>query len=71
MLYENAILVENESHKNRYLAPKDFIALIEGQEGVINFIKDLAISGPAAKTVFTVIKRNRIRLILCSKIRID
>lgn len=56
MLYENAILVENESHKNRYPAPKDFIALIEGQVGVINFIKDPAISGPAAKTAFTVIK---------------
>lgn len=56
LLYENTILVENESHKNRYPAPKDFIALIEGQAGVINFIKDPAISGPAAKTAFTVIK---------------
>ena len=55
LLYENTILVENESHKNRYPAPKDFIALIEGQVGVINFIKDPAISGPTAKTAFTVI----------------
>ena len=55
LLYENAILVENNSHKNRYLAPKDFIALIEGQVGIINFIKDPEISGPVAKTAFTVI----------------
>lgn len=56
LLYENTILIENNSHKNRYPAPKDFIALIEGQIGVINFIKDPAILGPAAKTAFTVIK---------------
>jgi hypothetical protein len=56
LLYENTILVENNSHKNSYPAPKDFMALVEGQVGVINFIKDPAISGPAVKTVFTVIK---------------
>ena len=56
MLYENAILVENDSYKNRYPAPKDFIALVEGQVGVINFIKDPEISGPVVKTAFTVIK---------------
>lgn len=55
LLYENAILIENDSHKNKYPAPKDFIALLEGQVGVINFIKDPAISGPVVKTAFTVI----------------
>ncbi|MDR2539547.1 MAG: hypothetical protein LBC45_02910 [Chlamydiales bacterium] len=55
LLYQHVVLVENNSYKNKYPAPKDFIALVEGQIGVIDFVKDPAISGPVTKTAFTVI----------------
>lgn len=55
-IYENAIVIENGSHKNMYPTPKEFIDLIEREVGMINFIKDPEISGPVARTAFTVIK---------------
>ncbi|MGL4540365.1 MAG: U-box domain-containing protein [Candidatus Rhabdochlamydia sp.] len=56
LIYENAIFVENGPHRNMYPTPKEFIDLIEREVGVINFIKQPEISGPIARTAFTVIK---------------
>ncbi|MGB7128418.1 MAG: hypothetical protein WBD50_04950 [Candidatus Rhabdochlamydia sp.] len=55
LLRENAIFIQTGSHKNIYPPPEEFIALIERQVGVISFIKDPEISGPAVKTAFSVI----------------
>lgn len=55
LLRENAIFIQAGSHKNIYPSPEEFIALIERQIGIISFIKDPEISGPAIKTAFTVV----------------
>lgn len=56
LIYENAIFAKNDAHKNMYPPAKEFITLIESEVGIIHFIKDPEISGPALKTAFTVIK---------------
>ena len=55
LLRENAIFIQTGSHKNIYPPSEEFITLIERQIGIISFIKDPEISGPAIKTAFTVI----------------